>query len=152
MCRSQWEENQSKLPQNTPSTGEHTRRPVITNSHTHSRGSGRTGETLATESLPKTAAPAQSPVRGSPRFTEPTPPGWTNFSRSSSPRSASWCPRERRCLKVRAAALPRMGSGRREGSVKPRARASRDSVLVLESRVKFKGQRRNANDGFCALI
>ncbi len=73
--------------------------------HTHSRGSGRTGETLATESLPKTAAPAQSPVRGSPRFTEPTPPGWTNFSRSSSPRSASWCPRERRCLKVRAAAF-----------------------------------------------
>lgn len=96
-------ENTSALP---PGNLQLTLTPAT---HTHARGTSP-GEPekqfhkslKPTESLPKKPHLHRVRPAGSAGSTEPTPPGWTNFSRASSPRSASWCQRERRCSKVRA--------------------------------------------------
>ncbi len=147
MCRSQWEENQSKLPQNTPSTGEHTRRPVITNSHTltrlrENRRNTRDREPPQNSRSCTESGPRESALHGTDaaRMDKLFTFLFTAIGVLVSARAQVF--KGKSCCFTSETGL----------SVKPRARASRDSVLVLESRVKFDGQRRNANDGFCALI
>lgn len=139
VCLSQWEEMKHDtrgavkapahpLPENTSSRPPGNLHLTLTHAR---RGSGRSGGTLPREPEtdrqppPKKTQLLRVRPAASPGFTEPTPPGWTNFSRASSPRSASWCPRERRCSKVSArAGFPRiriwqeLGFGHREVSLK----------------------------------